>query len=76
MSAGLAYRNRPCAHPKPWGSTAPADLDERFASIIAAYPPPAPMKDYLRQLELEYAADDCARPKEAKPNEGSELKVP
>lgn len=55
----LAYRNRPCATPSPWGPGAPADLDERFERVIAAYPPPEPVKAYLRQLELEYAAEEC-----------------
>lgn len=66
MSVALAARNRPCAHPKPWGPPAPPDQDERFARIIAAYPPPAPVKDYLRQMEQEIAAEECPEPAGAK----------
>lgn len=60
VAASLAYRDRPCANPEPWGPRAPADLDERFERVIAEYPPPAPVQAYLRQLEVELAAEDCS----------------
>lgn len=55
----LAYRNRPCAGPEHRGPGGPADLDERFERVIATYPPPAPVQDYLRQLEAELASEEC-----------------
>lgn len=57
MAASLMYRNRPCATPEPWGHGALSDLDERFERVIAAYPPPEPVQDYLHQLEAEY--EEC-----------------
>lgn len=75
MAASLVYRNRPCAHPKPWGAGAPPDLDERYERVIAAYPPPEPVKAYLRQVEVD-AAEDCARTEQAEPEKGTELGAP
>lgn len=63
MARDLLYRNRPCGTPQPWRPGAPDDLDERFDRVIAAYPPPDPVKAYLEQLEAELAAEEC--PEEA-----------
>lgn len=61
MAAGLAYRHRPCAPPSKERPGAPPDLAERYQRVIAAYPPPEPLKDYLRQQALEYANEDCPK---------------
>lgn len=59
MAQDRAYRNRPCATPWSWRPGASEDLDERIDRVIAAYPPPEPVRAYLRQLDLEYAAEAC-----------------
>jgi hypothetical protein len=59
IARSLAYRNRPCATPMPGGPRTPEDLDDRFARVIAAYPPPEPVRAYLRQFEAELAAEEC-----------------
>lgn len=59
IAEGLAYRDRRCANPESWGPRAPADLDERFERVIAAYPPPEPVRAYLQQLEAELASEEC-----------------
>lgn len=55
----LARRNRHCGGLEPPIPGAPPDLAVRLARVVAAYPTPAPVKDYLRQLELEYASEEC-----------------
>lgn len=60
MAAGLAHRHRPCSPPfQPGPGAAPPGLAERYQRVIAAHPPPEPLKDYLRQQALEYAEEEC-----------------
>lgn len=59
MAEGLAYRHRPCAPPYRERLGGPPDLAERYQRVIAAYPPPKPVEEYLRQLALEHASEEC-----------------
>lgn len=61
MAAGLAYRHRPCARPYKERPGGPPDLAQRYERVIAAYPPPKPLEDYLHQLAVEYATEECSR---------------
>lgn len=70
MAAGLAHRHRPCARPHKERPGGPPDLAERYQRVIAAYPPPKPLQDYLRQEALEHASEECPQPErtdDAKP---------
>ena len=67
MAAGLAARDRPCAPPYKAPAGAPSDLDDRYRRVIAAYPPPKALQDYLRQQALEYSTEEC--PEKAKAGE-------
>jgi len=73
MAAGLAYRHRPCASPYEERPGGPPDLAERYQRVIAAYPPPEPLRDYLRQQELEYASEDCPKKSATKQDDDAHL---
>lgn len=59
MAARFAYANRRCAPQESSDARALEELGERLDRVLAAHPPPGPVVDYLRQVELEYAAEDC-----------------
>jgi len=65
MAAQLAQRRHPCAPPYRERLVDSSDLAERFERVNAAYPPPKPLQDYLRQLEMEHASEECPEPKES-----------
>jgi hypothetical protein len=61
MAEALARRNHRCAPPRiPHPLGEPPDLQERYERVIAAYPPPEPVKEYLLQVGRELAAEECA----------------
>lgn len=65
MAAGRAHRRRPCAPPSEERPGGPPDLAHRYERVIASYPPPKPLQDYLRQQALEHANEECPEPGKA-----------
>lgn len=63
MAENLASRNRRCNESRSEPPGIPAELAKRYAKVIAAYPPPASVKGYLRQQALEHAAEECPKGK-------------
>jgi hypothetical protein len=61
MSATLAHRARPCAGPHNDFRREPPDLAERYQRVIAAYPPPKALQDYLHQQKRVYATEECPK---------------
>jgi hypothetical protein len=59
LSGTLLHRARSCAPRDRWNRPFSAEVVERYERVIAAYPPSEPLQDYLRQLEIELASEEC-----------------
>lgn len=57
IAEDLAKKQHPCVISPP--PPTPPDLEERYTKVIAAYPPPKPVAEYLEQQRREYAAETC-----------------
>ena len=77
MAIDFGNRSRPCAGPRPEPPyTLSREVVKRYESARALYKLPEPLTDYLRQLELENAAEACGRPRSVTSKERSEPKSP
>lgn len=63
MAVQLAHRSEPCAPAHTERFADSPGLAERFERAIAAYPPPKPLRDYLRQQAMVHATEECPEPK-------------
>lgn len=59
MAARLAYANRRCAPQESKDARSLEELGERLDRVLAAHPPPRPVMEFVDQVKLEYAAEDC-----------------